>query len=175
VESSAGRGLSSPREVKFPGRGLSSPREVKFPGRGLSSPRKVEIIGIPTIREPDGMAMSSRNRFLSREDRSRVAMIFRALCESHAASTPEGAERIMRRVLAEASIEPEYAVVRDACTLMPVEFSTTDDRPAGRLSHSQPAFRALIAARVGSVRLIDNSDWGGGLCSSAWSSRGVMS
>jgi len=105
----------------------------------------VEIVGVPTVREADGLAMSSRNVFLSAADRGRALAISAALREADAAATPSEAEEIMRSVLAMADIAPEYAVVRDAATLL---------APA----HGRP-MRALIAARVGNVRLIDNAAW----------------
>lgn len=104
----------------------------------------IEVIGAPTIRESGGLAMSSRNRFLTPQDRERALAISEALCESWNATTPADAEAVMRRVLASRGIEPEYAVVRDASSL-----ERASDGPK----------RALIAARVGSVRLIDNVEW----------------
>lgn len=103
----------------------------------------IEIVGEPTVREADGLAMSSRNRFLSAEDRARALALSRALCAAAGEKQPPAAEAAMRRVLSEAGIIPEYAVVRDAATLGP-------PRGGG-------VCRALIAARVGDVRLIDNA------------------
>ncbi|MFO0831624.1 MAG: pantoate--beta-alanine ligase [Phycisphaerales bacterium] len=110
--------------------------------------RALEIIGAPTVRECDGLAMSSRNRFLTDTDRPRALAISRALCAGRAESSPDAAEGAMRAVLTRAGITPEYAVVRDAATL---------ERPA--IAPPNTAWRALIAARVGSVRLIDNCAW----------------
>lgn len=104
----------------------------------------IEITGAVTVREPGGLAMSSRNRFLAPHDRERALAISEALCESWNATTPAEAEAVMHRVLASKGIEPEYAVVRDATSL-----ERAADGPK----------RALIAARVGSVRLIDNVEW----------------
>lgn len=113
---------------------------------------EVEVIGAPTVRECDGLAMSSRNRFLSAEDRVRAIAISRALHAGGSAASPDDAEAVMRRVLGEAGIEPEYAVVREASTL---------ERPPGGRPMVGVEWRALIAARVGSVRLIDNCAWSG--------------
>lgn len=104
----------------------------------------IEVLGAPTVREAGGLAMSSRNRFLSPQERTRALAISEALCESWNTTTPAEAEAVMRRVLAAHDIEPEYAVVRDAATL-----ERAGEGPK----------RALIAARVGSVRLIDNVEW----------------
>lgn len=111
---------------------------------------RVRVEGLATIREADGLAMSSRNRFLTPEDRVRALAISRALREARQAPTPDEAEGVLRRVLGEASIVPEYAVVREASSLQ---------RPAaGAKVHTQ-RWRALIAAGVGNVRLIDNDAW----------------
>lgn len=106
---------------------------------------RLRIEGVPTVRDPDGLAMSSRNRFLSIGDRARAINISRALREALAATHPEKAEELMTRVLAGAGLEIEYAVVRHRDTLLqPLDLSEC---------------RALIAVRCGSVRLIDNGVW----------------
>lgn len=106
---------------------------------------QVRIIPHPTAREGDGLAMSSRNVFLTGDQRPRAAALSRALRDACAEPAPAAAEARMRAVLEDAGLGVEYAVVRDAETLMP---------PAG----PRPA-RALIAARLGAVRLIDNAEW----------------
>lgn len=110
----------------------------------------IEIIGAPTVREADGLAMSSRNRFLSPTDRDRAAALSQALCDACEAGTPDDAETVMRCTLEAHGITPEYAVVREAATL---------ERPAPGATTRDTQWRALIAARVGSVRLIDNCGW----------------
>jgi pantoate--beta-alanine ligase len=107
----------------------------------------IEIRGVPTVREPSGLAMSSRNVFLSSEDRSRAVAISKALVAAGRERDPASGEKALARILAASSITPEYAVIRRADTLEPL----TPDKPA-------PG-RALIAARVGNVRLIDNGPW----------------
>lgn len=105
----------------------------------------IEIVPHATVRDPDGLAMSSRNRFLSGAERATGLAISRALRAASGAGTPAEAEAVLRRVLVEAGItDPDYAVVRHAETLMP-----SDRGP----------WRALVTARVGSVRLLDNSAW----------------
>jgi len=105
----------------------------------------IDIIPGPTVREHDGLALSSRNSRLTPDERPRALAISRALCEASGRPTQAAAESAMRGVLAEAGLDVEYAVVRDAETLGPV----ADGRPA----------RALIAANVPSTRLIDNAEW----------------
>lgn len=104
----------------------------------------LEIVPCPTIRERDGLAMSSRNRYLAPEHRDAALALSRALQIAHSAQRVATAERLMRDTLDAHGLETEYAVVRDARTLMPV---TGFERPT----------RALIAVRLGSTRLIDNA------------------
>lgn len=104
----------------------------------------LRIVPCPTIRERDGLAMSSRNRYLSSEERMAAIALSRAMQVAHSAQRVETAERLMRETLESFGLEVEYAVVRDARTLLPV---TGFERPT----------RALIAARLGSTRLIDNA------------------
>ncbi|HSJ17052.1 MAG TPA: pantoate--beta-alanine ligase [Solirubrobacterales bacterium] len=116
--------------------------------RDLDFPTRIEVL--PTVREPDGLAMSSRNRYLDPEERARATALSRALraAEGAAASGEESLERILetaRSQLDAAGIEPEYLEARDA----------EDLTPAGTLN-GRPVLIAL-AARVGPARLIDNT------------------
>lgn len=104
----------------------------------------LEIVPCPTMRERDGLAMSSRNRYLAPEQRDAALALSRALQIAHSAQRVATAERLMLDTLDAHGLETEYAVVRDARTLMPV---TGFERPT----------RALIAVRLGSTRLIDNA------------------
>ncbi len=101
------------------------------------------IVPGPTVREPDGLAMSSRNVYLDPQQRKDALGLSSALLNAQSALSPGDAEATMHSILQDHHLEVEYAVVRDAKTLLPIE------------NYSQPA-RALIAARVGTVRLIDN-------------------
>lgn len=108
----------------------------------------VEILAGPIVREPDGLAMSSRNRYLDGRQRARATELHATLqwmhdsfVEGHVLAAIEGAA--MRR-LQRAGFEPDYAVVRRAEDLgMPVEGERT-------------GLMALGAARLGDTRLIDN-------------------
>ena len=104
----------------------------------------LRVVPCPTIREGDGLAMSSRNRYLSSDERTAAIALSRALQIAHSAQRVPTAEQLMRDTLESFGLEVEYAVVRDARTLMPV---TGFERPT----------RALIAARLGNTRLIDNA------------------
>ncbi|MCH8509560.1 MAG: pantoate--beta-alanine ligase [Phycisphaerales bacterium] len=112
----------------------------------LAQGRPIDIVPAPTVREPDGLAMSSRNRLLSPEARAAAPAIPRAIRRAAACDRPEPAERALTDELTAGGIAPEYAVVRDAETLL---------APCGR------SCRVLVAARVGGVRLIDNAPWPG--------------
>lgn len=100
-----------------------------------------DIVGVPIVREPDGLAMSSRNRFLSAAEHQQALALSRALVAGAAAAT-RGCEAVVAAARAAArDLELDYLELRDPALGPP---------PA-----SGPA-RLLIAARVGSTRLIDN-------------------
>jgi pantoate--beta-alanine ligase len=112
--------------------------------------RDLVVIPAETVREQSGLAMSSRNLNLTDEAREQSVAISQALFAASSVMTPELAESLMAEMLAEGGIEPEYAVIRPASTLMPI-----DDLGV----HPGVPCRALIAAKVGGVRLIDNAPW----------------
>lgn len=104
----------------------------------------VEVIGCPTVREPDGLAMSSRNRYLDADDRRRAAVIPLALAAGVAAAA-DGQAAVVAAVtdcLATEGVVPDYVAV-----------AAPDLGPAV----PGPA-RLLVAARVGTPRLLDNTD-----------------
>jgi pantoate--beta-alanine ligase len=115
--------------------------------RDLDFPVEIEVL--PTIREPDGLAMSSRNAYLSGEERTRALALSRALqaADEAAARGERSAAALVAAVegeLRNAGIEPEYVEARDAEDLSPVaEFN------------GRPVLVA-VAARIGRARLIDN-------------------
>jgi len=120
--------------------------------RTMSKMQQRELLVIPaeTVREESGLAMSSRNLNLSAEARVQAEAISKALFAASSMRVPEQAESLMSEILASAGIDPEYAVIRDSVTLMPMaDPSTQTTTPC----------RALIAAMVGGVRLIDNAPW----------------
>lgn len=106
------------------------------------------IVGVPTVRDPDGLALSSRNGYLSEQDRTRAAALPRALqrAAGEIESGTEVGEALGRakRTLGEAGFPTvDYVALVDASTLEPL------DAPAGRM-------RLIAAATIGSTRLIDN-------------------
>ncbi|MGI9524447.1 MAG: pantoate--beta-alanine ligase [Hyphomicrobiaceae bacterium] len=112
---------------------------------------RLEIVAGPTIREPDGLAMSSRNAYLSAKERKIAAAIHPTLLRAAAAFRdglePKTATEMASRQLVEAGFdEIDYVAIRDSETLHPV--------PRG----SKTAARVLAAARLGTTRLIDNID-----------------
>jgi pantoate--beta-alanine ligase len=126
---------------------------VKHLARALGYP---EIVVRPTVREPSGLAMSSRNELLSREERATATALSRSLEKARAAwrrgaRDARALSAAMSAELAGAGVEVEYATVRD-----PSAWTRGD--PEGRLEKAV----ALVAARVGSVRLIDNEILDGG-------------
>jgi pantoate--beta-alanine ligase len=109
----------------------------------------VEIEVLPTIREQDGLAMSSRNAYLTAEQREQAAAISRALraAEEAAAAGETSIEALVERARAElrnSGIEPEYVEARAAEDLEPI--AKLNGRPV----------LVAVAARVGRARLIDN-------------------
>ncbi|MDE0604861.1 MAG: pantoate--beta-alanine ligase [bacterium] len=109
----------------------------------------VEVVGCPTFRESDGLAMSSRNVYLTAEERPAATVLWRSLQAGRDAvvqgsRSPDEVEAVMAAVLAaEPKASPDYAAVVDAATL---------DRP----DVLDGELRLLVAARVGRARLIDN-------------------
>jgi pantoate--beta-alanine ligase len=115
--------------------------------RDLDFPVEIEVL--PTVREPDGLAMSSRNAYLSAEERTRAQALSRALRAADAAAgrgerSTAALTEIVERELREAGIEPEYVEARDAKDLSPL--AELNGRPV----------LVAVAAWIGRARLIDN-------------------
>jgi pantoate--beta-alanine ligase len=120
--------------------------------RDLDLPVRIEVC--PTVRDSDGLALSSRNGYLSPEDRERAVALSRALsaAEARVARGDVDAAQVLaaaRAVLDAAGIEPDYLELR----------STTDLSPVERVNGST---LLAVAARVGRARLIDNTILRGG-------------
>jgi pantoate--beta-alanine ligase len=108
----------------------------------------VEIVGAPTVRSPDGLAMSSRNRYLSAAERALAPRIHSAL--KGAAGRIDQGDRDYAAIMARgeqelraASMQPDYFEIRDAATLLAPVAGTRE-------------LVILVAARLGKARLIDN-------------------
>jgi len=107
----------------------------------------LEIIGVPTVREPGGLALSSRNRFLTEDDRQRAPRLHAVLRATTHALAPGGpADAVLadaRSELTRAGFAVDYLALVDGPTLLP-------------LSAARSGARLVTAARLGAVRLIDN-------------------
>jgi pantoate--beta-alanine ligase len=108
----------------------------------------MEVVVCPTVREADGLAMSSRNRYLSPEHRKQAVCLYQALCrckalaEQGVVSTGRLIEQ-MNQIVTKAGAKADYISIVDARTLGPIDFLTADTLVA-------------LACRVGQTRLIDN-------------------
>ena len=115
----------------------------------LLLPRAEAIVGVPTVREADGLARSSRNAYLSASDRAAAASLPRGM-QAAIAAISSGSDiaptlsELEAGLLAAGFASIDYAEVRDAESLAPI---TTPSAAAARL---------FVAARIGTVRLIDN-------------------
>ncbi|HET6529817.1 MAG TPA: pantoate--beta-alanine ligase [Actinoplanes sp.] len=108
--------------------------------RDLNIP--VDVRGVPTVREADGLARSSRNRYLSADERAAALVLSRALHQGAAESTAESVLAVAGRVLAEGTgVQVDYLALTDPLL-----------GPAPAAGEG----RLLVAARVGTTRLIDN-------------------
>ena len=105
----------------------------------------LRIVGVPTVRDPDGLAMSSRNRRLTAGERGLAAMLPAALAECAAGFGERGADALASAALAlgEAGFAVDYVAAVDGRTMEP-------------LAETAPGGRLIAAARLGSVRLLDN-------------------
>lgn len=112
----------------------------------------IEVVGVPTVREPDGLAMSSRNAYLSGEERAQATVLYEAV-QAAERRIQDGEQHIsalveaMRNTLEQApDARVQYAEVVDATTLQPIE----------RIRPGQHVL-AAVAVFFGDTRLIDNA------------------
>jgi pantoate--beta-alanine ligase len=108
----------------------------------------IKIRGLPTFREPSGLAMSSRNQYLTQQQRKQASTLYQLLNEIKAsleAGNTDYAhlEKQAINTLTQLGFEPDYVEIRHAGNLEPA-------------STSDKALRILVAARLGKARLIDN-------------------
>jgi pantoate--beta-alanine ligase len=109
----------------------------------------VEIVPVPTVREPDGLAISSRNQYLSPEERAQATVLWKALnvAQDLFAEGEHNAHRLETAMLRTVTLAPaarlDYAEIADAETLEPAH-------------EVQRGNVALVAAHIGKTRLIDN-------------------
>lgn len=140
--------IVSPQRAYFGEKDYQQLRVIEQMVHDLNFP--LQIVPCATVREDDGLALSSRNAYLSEDERPRASVLFRAMqCGIERAQNGERDVRrlgeAMEEVLrSEPEVAVQYLTVVDARTLEPLV--ELDGRPA----------RILIAARVGQTRLIDN-------------------
>jgi pantoate--beta-alanine ligase len=108
----------------------------------------IEIVGAPTVREEDGLAKSSRNGYLSAEERAIAPVVYKTL--THAAQQLEAGssdfaalEQEARDTLTKAGLRPDYFNIVNSLTLKPA-------------SEADKELTLLVAAFLGTTRLIDN-------------------
>ncbi|MEL7484111.1 MAG: pantoate--beta-alanine ligase [Planctomycetota bacterium] len=109
--------------------------------------RDIRILVAPTVRESDGLAMSSRNQHLSREARARAAAIWRGFDAARLESAISKAEAVIGEHMESAGFAVEYASIRDESTLMVANETSTGP------------LRMLAAGVLEGVRLLDNAPW----------------
>lgn len=140
--------IMHPRRAYFGEKDFQQLRVVQLMVRDLNF--DLDIVAVPTLREPDGLALSSRNAYLSPEERAAAPTLYRAL-QTGAQLAAQGERNVTKlgqsidEVLAtEPLLRPQYVAIVDAQTLQSLE--TLGDEPA----------RLLAAAFLGKTRLIDN-------------------
>lgn len=139
--------LCEPRFVCFGQKDYQQMIVIEAMAADLNLPLLIQRV--PTVREADGLAMSSRNQRLSEEERKHAVGLFKALTlaqqmikeDEHFDS--ETIESAMRQAMQAHHIEPDYAAIRHPVTLEPVDLIDGE-------------VVALVAGRLGSVRLLDN-------------------
>ncbi len=107
--------------------------------RDLNLP--LEIMGVPTVREADGLALSSRNAYLSADERRIAPLLYKAITDVARGTDPA---EVSQRLLSVGFTKIDYITVRDASTLAP--YDTKSGHPG----------RVLAAVWLGKTRLIDN-------------------
>jgi len=146
--------LAEPDVAAFGRKDVQQATLIRQMVRDLDWP--LEILVVPTVREPDGLALSSRNAYLDPEQRRRAVALSAALRAAHdafraGARRADAVAAAARRVLeAEPAVAVEYVAVAEPRTLAPVE--SVDEETV-----------VALAARIGRTRLIDNIVLGEGL------------
>ncbi len=119
---------------------------VKTMARDLDIP--IEVVGVPTVRDEDGMALSSRNRYLTKSERGQATAIYKNLAQAadkiRQRTDPQKATRAAARSLTTLGFKVDYVTARNPETLAVPE------------PHSDEPLRLLAAAWLGKTRLIDN-------------------
>jgi pantoate--beta-alanine ligase len=132
----------------------------------------INIVGVPIVREPDGLAMSSRNSYLSAEERQAALILSRALTLAKTLIAGKGTDvsklrgKLEGLIKTEPLVQVEYLEIMDPVTLLPIDSEVPDQvKSAQNDLHDGNAVELpapaeiliAIAARVGNTRLIDNA------------------
>jgi len=119
----------------------------------------IKIVGCPIHREPDGLAMSSRNTRLSKSYRKEAPFIYKTLQKAKKIYSLKGAFEVKKwveKVFEEhPTLELEYFTIANEATLLPIE---NGDRSTTKKLEKPQKYRAFIAVFAGDIRLIDNID-----------------
>ncbi|MGE0652278.1 MAG: pantoate--beta-alanine ligase [Alphaproteobacteria bacterium] len=140
--------IAMPNRAYFGEKDYQQLQVIKRMAKDLAMP--IEILGMPTVREPDGLAMSSRNVYLTASERTTACLLYRELTRVAEAvhdgrsSCAKAASAAADRLLASGFGKIEYLSVVDAESLRPIDYVT------------MPA-RVVAAVRLGRTRLIDNA------------------
>ena len=143
--------ILQPQVTCFGQKDFQQMRIVEAIVRDLNIP--VEVVECPTVREPDGLAASTRNQYLSGPVRSHALGLYKSLLqaklliEKDGETNPRAVEQSMAQVMQTHQVSIDYAVVRHPASL--AEIDCVEPHVTGGVV-------ALVAGRVGEVRLIDN-------------------
>ncbi|AVJ56898.1 pantoate--beta-alanine ligase [Idiomarina sp. OT37-5b] len=136
--------MVQPQVAVFGEKDFQQLQVIRLMTQDLSLP--VDIIGVPTAREPSGLAMSSRNGYLSEAQKQQAASIYRTLqqlAQKLQQGSPQDAQRWAVEELSRTGFEVDYVEIRNADSLQPA-------------TAADAKWVALVAAKLGSTRLIDN-------------------
>lgn len=136
--------MVQPQVAVFGEKDFQQLQVIRLMTQDLSLP--VDIIGVPTAREPSGLAMSSRNGYLSEAQKQQAASIYRTLqqlAQKLQQGSPQDARRWAVEELSRTGFEVDYVEIRNADSLQPA-------------TAADAKWVALVAAKLGSTRLIDN-------------------
>ena len=139
--------LTQPDKAYFGQKDFQQQAVIRRMCRDLDIP--TEIVTCPTVRDPDGLALSSRNAYLSPSERTSGLSLFRALSLARDKVRSGENDLVAIRLAMRAEMEQTPGVAVDYATI-------TDPDSLIELTESQPRMVALVAARVGPTRLIDN-------------------
>lgn len=139
-------GVVGPDVAVFGEKDFQQFRVVQLMTRDLALP--VEVVGAPTVRAEDGLALSSRNRYLTEDERARAPVVYRSL--------QQGARRLLAGDRDFAAIEAEGAALLVAAGLQPDYYAVRDSADLSSPRADTREFVVLTAARLGAARLIDN-------------------